>query len=107
MVTVPSKNQEFNRKIEEGKIFVTVVVMKVWWLDFCELIKVKGINRESGEGAATCAFYEELDSIHVLGTRAASNQVQLVDSGSESMNTVPQKVALGELDAKLFTPFWS
>ena len=65
-------------------------------MNLCELVKVKDINRKSGEGAATCPFYEELDSI--LGTRAASNPVQLVDSGSGSVNTVPQEVALGELD---------
>ena len=66
-------------------------------MNLCELVKVKDINRKSGEGAATCPFYEELDSI--LGTRAASNPVQLVDSGSGSVNTVPEEVVLGELDA--------
>ena len=60
-------------------------------------MKVKDINRKSGEGAATCPFYEEIDAI--LGTRAASNPVQLVDSGSGSVNTVPQQVVLGKLDA--------
>lgn len=66
-------------------------------MNLCELVKVKDINRKSGEGAATCPFYEEIDSI--LGTRAASNPVQLVDSGSGSVNTVPQEVVLVELDA--------
>ena len=57
---------------------------------------MKDINRKSGEGAATCPFYNEIDSI--LGTRAASNPVLLVDSGSESIKAVPKKADLGDLD---------
>ena len=41
---------------------------------------MKDINRKSGEGTATCPFYEEVD--RVLGTRAASNPIILIDSNA-------------------------
>lgn len=58
-------------------------------------MKVKDINRKSGEGAATCPFYEEIDGI--LGTRAASNPVQLIESGPSSTEFVSQEIVLGKL----------
>lgn len=58
------------------------------------MLKVKDVNRKSGEGAATCPYYEEMDAI--LGTRAASNPVQLIESVSGSRESVPKEVVLGK-----------
>ena len=64
-----------------------------WFL--CRLLrKVKDINRKSGEGTATCLFYEELD--RVLGTQAASSPVELIESCSCSSNT---QVVIGKLNS--------
>ena len=57
-------------------------------------MKVKDINRKSGEGAATCPFYDEMDVI--LGTWAASNPVQLIESAPGSMESVSKEVVLGK-----------
>ena len=58
------------------------------------LVKVKDVNRKSGEGAATCPYYHEMDTI--LGTRAASNPVQLIESVAGSRESVPKEVVLGK-----------
>ena len=59
-------------------------------------MKVKDINRKSGEGAATCTcpFYDEMDTF--LGTWAASNPVQLIESVPGSMESVPKEVVPGK-----------
>ena len=54
--------------------------------------KVKDIRRKSGEGAATCPFLEELDE--VLGTRAASAPVELIES---TASTSIADVVIGKL----------
>ena len=50
------------------------------------------IKRKSGEGAATCPFYEKLDGI--LGTRAASAPVELIESSGSTSNA---DLVLGKL----------
>ena len=57
-------------------------------------MKVKDINRKSGEGAATCLFYDKMDAI--LGTRAVSNPAQLIESVPGSMESEPNEVVLGK-----------
>ena len=59
-------------------------------------MKVKDINRKSGERAATCTcpFYDEMDTN--LGTQAASNPVQLIASVLGNMESVPKEVVLGK-----------
>ena len=44
--------------------------------------KVKDIRRKSGEGAATGPFFDELDG--VLGTRPASDPVELIESSAST-----------------------
>ena len=57
-------------------------------------MKFKDINRKSDEEAATCPFYDEMDAI--LGTQAASNPVQLIESAPGSVESVPKEVVLGK-----------
>ena len=52
---------------------------------------MKDINRKSGEGTASCPFYEEVDRI--LGTRAASNPIALI----ESSDVNPSKIVIGKV----------
>ena len=54
---------------------------------------MKDINRKSGKGAATCPFYNELDS--VLGTRAASNPVELIESSASTSSSQSPNLVIG------------
>ena len=51
------------------------------------------MNRKSGEGAASCPFYEEIDKI--LGTRAASTPVLLVESAGDGELVESREVHAG------------
>lgn len=53
------------------------------------LSQVKYSNRVSGRGRSSCPYYDEINAI--LGTRAASQPIVLVDSGADG-GTVPQLV---------------
>ena len=53
------------------------------------LCQVKDSNRVSGTGRSSCPYYDEIDAI--LGTRAASQPIVLLDSGADG-GTAPQLV---------------
>ena len=53
------------------------------------LSQVKDSNRVSGRGRTSCPHYDEIDAI--LGTRAASEPIVLLDSGADG-GTAPQLV---------------
>ena len=48
-------------------------------------MQVKDSNRVTGQGRSTCPFYEEIDAI--LGTRAASTPLTLLESSSNADDT--------------------
>ena len=95
MGAVPHEDEKLSQQVQEGKLHVTRYCHSgCRW--FFELVKVKDINHKSGEGAAMCPFYDEIDNI--LGTRAASNPVQLIESVPGSIESVPQEIVLGKLN---------
>ena len=64
------------------------------------ICKVKDNNNVSGKGRKSCPFYDEIDSI--LGTRAASQPVILLDSGTEQCDS---GAVAKELDDQAFSDF--
>lgn len=59
---------------------------------------MKDGNRVSGKGRSSCPYYDELDAI--LGTRAASQPVVLLESGADQDDSVAVHRAEATEDAE-------